>query len=127
MNDGGTEKNNIKEPDRSGEITVPDEKTLAQAAVHAVLSVPGISSMSATLGDALRSTIKSVNPETRGVKISGNYPETSLDIYLNVLYGTQIPEAAWEVQTAVKDAFLESFGFSPAEINIHVEGVEMRE
>ncbi len=103
----------------------PENRALAAAAVQAALSVPGVSSMSATVHDALRSTLWNDSPETQGVRISGGWPDISLDLYVNAAYGTQIPEAAWEVQAAVKEVYQDTFGVRPKEINIHVEGVEM--
>ena len=49
-----------------------------------------------------------------------------LDIHISVLYGSSIPEIAWNVQENVKKATDEIHGISIGRINIHVDGIKFK-
>ena len=46
-----------------------------------------------------------------------------IDVYLSAVYGTKLPDLAWEVQSSVKEA-VESIAQEPvSKVNIHIQGV----
>ena len=62
--------------------------------------------------------------KSRGVRVA--YDEDSgytIDIYLTVAFGANIPETAWNVQKSVNDGLVDEYGIDAVEINIHVQGV----
>ena len=73
---------------------------------------------------ALRKNILGQDKNTRGVRVAcdeeGGY---TIDIYLIVEFGANIPATAWNVQKGVYDGLKEDFGIEPEDINIHVQGV----
>ncbi len=49
-----------------------------------------------------------------------------IDIYLNVIKGCKIPEAAWRIQDSVKKRIEAEADASVSKVNIHITGVSSR-
>ena len=62
---------------------------------------------------------------TKGVRLTENNGRLISDLFVNVEYGSPIPQVAWDIQRAVEEAVYENCGIRISEINIHVHGVEM--
>ena len=87
----------------------------AQSAVEkAVLKTPGVS------------RLIEKQPITKGVLITSLFGKVEIEIYVNVVYGCNIPEVSWNIQERVKDALLENSSLEPSHINIHIEGVDLK-
>lgn len=50
-----------------------------------------------------------------------------LDVYINVEYGVNIPEVAWNIQERIKEKFSNSTNIKLERINIHVENIHFKE
>ena len=72
----------------------------------------------------LNNGLKSKNKNaTRGVKVEVGSEEVSVDIYLNVEYGTPIQRAAHDVQEGVKKGIESMTGLHVVRVDVHVQGV----
>lgn len=103
----------------------PGEEEIARAAVRAALRQDGVLRMSTRFTETVWDSIPGVHAERSGVKVTENGRKITVDIYLIAEYGVSIPRLAWDVQTAVKKEAENTLGVSLAEINIHVQGVDL--
>ncbi len=60
---------------------------------------------------------------TRGVKVEVGTEEVSVDLYLNVEYGTPIQRAAHDAQEGVKKSIESMTGLHVVRVDVHVMGV----
>lgn len=102
------------------------ERALMEKVAEVTLATDGVSSMSGTLTDTLKN-VPGLNSPVKGVKFSEEEEELVVDLHINVVYPTKIPQLAWDIQTRVKKALTEAGSMPVKEINIHVEGVEAAE
>ncbi|WP_303857454.1 Asp23/Gls24 family envelope stress response protein [Aminicella lysinilytica] len=102
------------------------EEELMNIAVKAATSVDGVSGMSLTLTNTLKS-IPVIGTPVKGVKFSLVDDELVIDLYIKVVYRVKIPQLAWDIQSTVKKALEEVISTKIKEINIHVQGVDLPE
>ena len=96
------------------------EDVIATIAITAAIEVPGVASMAQRPTD-VRGLIGS--PATKAVKVINNENETILDVYINLLQGTRIPDVAGDVQHDVKVAVQSMTGKPVTKVNVHVAGI----
>ena len=101
------------------------EEIVSMLAARAALRVPGVSRLNGEFADKVAKKILGKENIARGIGISKEEEGIGIDIYLNVEYGTRIPDLAWEVQNSVKETVESVTGLSVQMVNIHVEGVNM--
>ena len=101
------------------------EEVVSMIAAKAALRVPGVSKLSGEFADRVTKKILGRENIARGIGISKEEEGLRIDIYLNVEFGTRIPDLAWEVQISVKEAVESVTGLSVQMVNIHVEGVNL--
>ena len=97
---------------------------VSQAAVKAALSVPGVYGLCDTLTGNLTRIIGAKDNDLIGVKVSGNKTALTIDLYVIVLFGVKIPQLAWDIQSAVKEAVEALTHDRVQEVNIHIQGVQ---
>ncbi len=102
----------------SSSITYASE-VIAIIAGLAASEVEGVAGM-CSINNGLKSKNKSA---TRGVKVEVGTEEVSVDIYLNVEYGTPIQRAAHDVQEGVKKGIESMTGLHVVRVDVHVQGV----
>jgi len=74
---------------------------------------------------ALTKNLLGQDKKARGVKVVFDEDDGyTIDIYLVVVFGVNIPETAWNIQKNVHDGLCAEYGIEPKEINIHVQGVK---
>ena len=101
------------------------EEIVSMLAARAALRIPGVSRLSGEFADNITKKILGREKLARGIGISKEEEGLCIDIYLNVEYGTRIPDLAWEVQNSVKEA-VKAVTEQPVHmVNIHVEGVNL--
>ena len=61
----------------------------------------------------------------KGVKVSVDGQNVSLDLHIIVEYGIKIPDVAWQAQEKVKEAVESITGLCVDKVNVHVEGVSV--
>lgn len=102
-----------------GQIQIADD-VIASIAGTAALEAEGISSLA---GGAFMGKL-SKKGNQRGVVISVDGREVSVDLNVNVLHGCKIQQAAAEAQQKVKDAVETMTGLEVSCVNICVSGIE---
>ena len=102
----------------SSSITYADE-VIAIIAGLAASEVEGVAGM-VNVNTGLKGKNKNV---TRGVKVEVGTEEVSIDLYLNVEYGTPIPRAAHDAQESVKKSIESMTGLHVVRVDVHVMGV----
>lgn len=93
-----------------------EKTTLEQAEKlvrEAVLETPGVASIQPT------------PPIMDGIFMSNLFGNLEIDIFVNVFYGSNIPEVSWNIQESVKEKLETETTLSPKHINIHIEGVDL--
>ena len=88
---------------------------LAKTVTDAVLKTHGVSGL------------VNMQPITNGVLITNIFGNVEIEIYLRVYYGCNIPEVSWNIQERVKKALSDSELPEAKHINIHIEGVDLKD
>ena len=78
----------------------------------AVLATPGVA------------CVQDLPPIHDGIIITNLLGISDVDIFIQVFFGYNIPEVAWNIQENVKDALGREIQLDPNHINIHIEGVD---
>lgn len=102
----------------SSSITYADE-VIAIIAGLAASEVEGVAGM-VSVNSGLKGKNKNI---TRGVKVEVGTEEVSVDLYLNVEYGTPIQRASHDAQEGVKKAIESMTGLHVVRVDVHVMGV----
>ena len=103
------------------------EEIIAMAAVKAALSVAGVDHLTDSIADNISKMISGRDDLPAGVKVSRDKEGSPVvDVSVVVTYGSKIPQLAWDIQTAVKDAVMQIAGEKTAAVNIHVQGVVLK-
>jgi len=101
------------------------DDTIAAFIFETSLAVEGVKGMGLSKSAAaFTKSLLGQDKKTRGVKLT--YDEESgysIEVFLIVSFGANIPETAWNVQKNIHDGLLSEFGIEPKDINIHVQGV----
>ena len=64
---------------------------------------------------------------SKGVRVEVGEREAAIDLYIIAEYGYRIPEVAWKCQEEVKKAVEELSGLEVVEVNIHIQGVNIKD
>ena len=59
----------------------------------------------------------------KDIRIDRDKRGTSVNIFINVAYGSRIPEVAWELQENIKHRVQDIAGIEISKINVTVQGV----
>jgi len=102
----------------SSSITYANE-VIAIIAGLAASEVEGVAGM-VNVNSGLKGKNKNV---TRGVKVEVGTEEVSVDLYVNVEYGTPIQRAAHDAQESVKKSIESMTGLHVVRVDVHVQGV----
>ncbi|KLU66260.1 alkaline shock protein 23 [Desulfosporosinus acididurans] len=108
-----------------GSIRIADEvvEVIAGLAASEVEGVVGMSG--GFVGDLAQMLGRNKNL-SKGVKVEVGEHEVAVDLFIVVEYGVSIPEVAYKVQEAVKDAIESMTGLRVVEANVHVQGVNFK-
>ena len=117
-NDSTLPKSMEEDMEPSSSITYANE-VIAIIAGLAASEVEGIAGM-VNVNSGLKGKNKNV---TRGVKVEVGTEEVSVDLYLNVEYGTPIQRAAHDAQESVKKSIESMTGLHVVKVDVHVMGV----
>ena len=107
-----------KDTEPSSSITYANE-VIAIIAGLAASEVEGVAGM-CNVNNGLKTKNKNA---TRGIRVEVGSEEVSVDIYLNVEYGTPIQRAAHDVQEGVKKGIESMTGLHVVRVDVHVQGV----
>lgn len=110
--------------DNLGEIQIADE-VVAIIAGLATTEVEGVSSMAGNITNELVSRLGAKNL-SKGVRISMEDNEVSVDVAINIAYGYGIPEVSEKVQEKVKSAIENMTGLTVEHVNVRIAEVDMK-
>lgn len=104
-----------------GQIQIADE-VIAIIAGTAALEVEGVA---APMGDATSTFVEFFGKknQSKGVKVSVEDGETSVEVDIIIRFGSKIHETAYEVQKKVKNAVETMTGLNVVGVNVNVSGV----
>ena len=104
-----------------GGIHIDDEVVTIIAGLAAV-EIEGVAGMSGDFAGGVAEALGRKNL-SKGVKVELGGQEVTVELFLEVEYGSRIPDVAWTVQEKVKKAIETMTGLTVANVNIHVQGV----
>lgn len=115
--------NTIKED--NGSLSYADD-VVATIAGKAAVEIDGVNKMCSNLGTGIAELFGKKMPN-RGVKVESDKEKATLDLFLIVDYGAQVPSVADRVQANVKKAVETMTGLDVTTVNVHVQGVYAKE
>lgn len=108
-----------------GDIRIADE-VISIVASLAAQEVPGVLGMSGGFTDGINRFLGKENA-SKGVRLKFEGKTVNANVYINVEYGSCIPEIALEVQEKVKEAIEAMTGYEVQFVDVNVEGVAKRQ
>ena len=108
-----------------GDIRIADE-VISIVASLAAQEGPGVLGMSGGLTDGINRFLGKENA-SKGVRLKFEGKTVNANVYINVEYGSCIPEIALEVQEKVKEAIEAMTGYEVQFVDVNVEGVAKRQ
>ena len=115
----------VEYEEKIGAVKISDD-VVAVCAVNATLKIAGVSDFSPVFSDNFSKNFFGKEPLYKGIKISQNEDGIALDVFVIVDYGVKIPAVAWDIQENVKKEVEEITGYNVKAVNIHVQGVRMK-
>jgi len=109
--------------DEIGSVKISDDVVSIIAGLAAA-DVAGVAGMSSTLAGGIAELLGKKNM-SKGVKVSIDEQDVTIELVIVVEYGCRIPDVAWEVQEKVKTSVETMTGLNVLKVNIHVQGVSM--
>lgn len=108
-----------------GTVRIADDVVAVIAGLTAA-KVKGIASMSAGITEGWAKRVSGKNL-TKGVDVEVGQVETAIDLRVIVEYGVKINEVCQVLQQEVKEAVENMTGLSVVEVNVKVEGVDVKD
>jgi uncharacterized alkaline shock family protein YloU len=108
----------------SGTIRIASEVVKIIAGL-AASEVKGVAGMSGGMVDGFAELLKKKSL-AKGVKVEVGEKQCAIDLFLVIEYGSKIPDIAYQVQENVKRAVESMTGLDVVEVNVHIQGVELR-
>ena len=108
--------------ENNGNIKISDE-VIATIASVAVAETKGVYGLASSIAGEIASKFSKKPAMNKGIRVTADEKEASLDISLIMNYGVRIPEVAWEIQENVKKSVESMSGLEVIKVNIHVAGV----
>lgn len=108
----------------SGTIRIASEVVKIIAGL-AASEVKGVAGMSGGMVEGFAELLKKKSL-AKGVKVEVGEKQCAIDLFVVIEYGTKIPEIAYQVQENVKRAVESMTGLDVVEVNVHIQGVELR-
>ena len=132
------EKKEIKEVEEvvenSGEVALESntnikisDDVVSVIAGVAVSEVPGVAQMSGGFAGGISEVLSGKKNLAKGIKVETGEKETKIDVNIIVEYGARIPDVAFEIQNRVKKAVETMTGLKVANVNIHIQGINIPE
>lgn len=101
------------------------EKNVAKRISKELISMPGVSSLADDgITKAIANTVLRKKDSIKGIDISIDEGNISVDLRINVYYGINIPQLSYDIQTKIKPIIQEMTDLKIKAINISVEGIE---
>ena len=108
-----------------GSINISDQ-ILCACVANSVGKFPGIINLSEEGAEKALDILSRDLAVSDGVRLARKGDNPTVDVFVVVEYGTQIPKLAWELQKKVQEDVLSITGQKITDINIHIEGVSSK-
>jgi uncharacterized alkaline shock family protein YloU len=108
-------------PDEVGSLKIADE-VLSIVAGLAVSEVAGVAGMSGGIVGGITEMLGKQN-FSKGVKVITTGRSVTVEIYVIIKYGFNIPDVAIAIQEKVKKSIEDMTGFDVVAVDVHVEGI----
>lgn len=108
----------------SGTIRIASEVVKIIAGLAAT-EIKGVAGMSGGMVEGFAELLKKKSL-AKGVKVEVGEKQCVIDLFVVTEYGVKIPEIACQVQENVKRAVESMTGLEVIEVNVHIQGVEIR-
>ncbi|NLP44779.1 MAG: Asp23/Gls24 family envelope stress response protein [Peptococcaceae bacterium] len=108
-----------------GSVKIADEVVEVIASM-AASEVEGVAEMSGGFVGDIANMFGRGKSASKGIKVEVGEKEATVDLFLAVEYGVSIPDVAQNVQKSVKEAIEGMTGLSVLEINIHIQGIAIK-
>lgn len=112
-----------QEAQKSGSVNISNDVVSIVASLAAG-SVKGVSGMVSSMSGGIAELLGKKNM-SKGVKVSVNDKDVTLNLSIIVEYGAKIPDVAWEIQEKVKSEVEAMTGLNVVAVNVSVEGVNV--
>ena len=112
-------------PEEVGSVKIADE-VLSIVAGLAASEVPGVADMSGGIRGGISDMLGKQN-FSKGIKVIPNGKTVSVEVYVIIKYGFNIPDVAIALQEKVKEAIENMTGYDVATVDVHVEGIRRQE
>ena len=112
---------NIKNEDLLGKIGISDEMLIIEIKASC-LNCKGVKEMADVMNMAFSIPGLEITAGN-GIRLSRQDKKISVEVFVIVEYGVQIPTLAWELQQKIKEDLEAITESEIVEINIHVQGV----
>ena len=96
------------------------QEIVSICAMNAVLHTTGVAEMAPLPAMA---SIGKEKDGAKGIKIADTKKGLEIDVYLNVSFGANIPDTAWNIQENVKHRVEDFTDRKVSQVNIHIMGV----
>ncbi len=111
------------EGQKTGSVNISNDVVSIVASL-AASSVKGVSGMVSSMSGGIAELLGKKNM-SKGVKVSVNGKDVTLNLAIIVEYGAKIPDVAWEIQEKVKSEVEAMTGLNVVSVNVSVEGVNV--
>jgi uncharacterized alkaline shock family protein YloU len=112
-------------PDEVGSVKIADE-VLSIVAGLAVSEISGVAGMSGGIVGGITEMLGKQN-FSKGVKVITTGKTVTVEIYVIVKYGYNIPDVAIAIQEKVKTSIENMTGFDVVAVDVHVEGIRRQD
>ena len=110
------------------DIRISDEESLARLAHEAAAETEGIYAAVPGITDAINRNILGRPAELDGIRVGIDEDDrATLDMYVEVIFGSKIPSVAWKLQENVKKKIETETGFRVEHVNVHVQRIHFDE
>ena len=120
----GESKGYIRSIDEKGSINI-SEDVVAVIAATASVEAEGVHGLFFAHGKEL-SNMLSKKGVSRGVRLSIDDEDITIDVYIIVEIGNSVSEVGAEVQRAVMSAVEAAVGVSVSAVNVHICGISLK-
>ncbi|MBR5129442.1 MAG: Asp23/Gls24 family envelope stress response protein [Firmicutes bacterium] len=102
------------------------EELITLTAINATLGVSGVNHLTDNLADNITKKIVGKGDKSKGIKVSKNKDDLYvIDVYIVADYGYNIPQLAWDIQSAIKEQVQKTINQKIGAVNIHIQGVTL--
>ncbi len=114
--------NSLKIEDSNVNIII-SEDVVSGIAVNSAKEVKGVAGISTKITASDLKDIFGRKSVGKGVKVEIVDNDAIISIFINVKYGSKIPEVAENVQIAIQNAIQSMTGLNVVKVNVHIVGI----